>query len=116
MLVLFTETFEKLAKFVFKIYDYNKDGKINKEDIRIVLSYIPMNLKNKVSKTMVFEKGDFKDRVIQQEEMDSIIDVCFKNKSTMDEKEFINAIENIQSEIFIFVTYFIHKLIINIIH
>jgi len=56
LLVLFTETFEKLAKFIFKLYDYDKDGEINKEDIRIVLSYIPINTSGKYSKTMIYEK------------------------------------------------------------
>lgn len=58
LLTLFTETFENLAKFIFKLYDYDKDGKINKDDIRIVLSYIPINTMSKVNSksTMVYEK------------------------------------------------------------
>jgi len=56
LLVLFTETFENLAKFIFKLYDYDKDGEINKEDIRIVLSYIPINTRGKYSKTMIYGK------------------------------------------------------------
>jgi Ca2+-binding EF-hand superfamily protein len=56
LLILFTETFENLAKFIFKLYDYDKDGKINKEDIRIVLSYIPINTMTKFKSTMVYEK------------------------------------------------------------
>jgi len=32
---------------VFDIYDFDKDGYITSEDVRIILSYIPMlNLKN----------------------------------------------------------------------
>ncbi len=53
---LFTETFEKLCKFIFDLYDYDKNGYINKEDVRIVLTYIPLNtMKTVNSKTMRFE-------------------------------------------------------------
>ena len=110
LLTLFTETFEKLAKFIFKLYDYDKDGKINREDIRIVLSYIPINTVCKVSKAMAFDKGDFKDRVESQEEMDSIIEAVFEKKTYIDEKEFIYQIENVKSEFFIYVSITINKI------
>ena len=57
MTILFTETFDKLNKFIFELYDYDKNGKINREDVRIVLSYIPLNtIKGVNSKTMKYEK------------------------------------------------------------
>jgi Ca2+-binding EF-hand superfamily protein len=51
---LYTEGFETLTKFIFDFYDFDKDGKISKEDVRVVLSYIPLNTQN-MSK-MKFEK------------------------------------------------------------
>lgn len=55
--ILFTETFDKLNKFIFDLYDYDLNGIINKEDVRIVLSYIPINTRSNVNeKTMKFEK------------------------------------------------------------
>ena len=49
MTTLFTKDFEELVKFIFSFYDFDKDGKISKEDIRIVLSYIPLN-KSKIKR------------------------------------------------------------------
>jgi Ca2+-binding EF-hand superfamily protein len=54
MSTLYTAGFEILMKFIFDFYDFDKDGKISKEDVRIVLSYIPLNTQN-LSK-MKFEK------------------------------------------------------------
>jgi Ca2+-binding EF-hand superfamily protein len=42
MTVLFSESFDKLSTFIFNLYDFNKDGLISKEDIRVVLSYVPI--------------------------------------------------------------------------
>lgn len=55
MTSLFTESYDKLAPFIFKFYDFDKDGYITKEDIRIVLSYVPLNTKYKLNK-LKFEK------------------------------------------------------------
>ena len=38
MQTLFYEDYEKNTKFIFDFYDFNNDGKINKEDIRVILS------------------------------------------------------------------------------
>ena len=45
MKILFSrgESFNSLVKFIFKIYDFDHDGIINKEDVKIVLSYVPLN-------------------------------------------------------------------------
>jgi Ca2+-binding EF-hand superfamily protein len=41
---LYSGSFQKLINLVFEFYDFDKDGKISKEDIRIVLSYIPLKI------------------------------------------------------------------------
>ena len=43
MIILFYEDFEENSKFIFNFYDFDRDGKISKEDIRTVLSYITLN-------------------------------------------------------------------------
>ena len=37
---LFYDSFETSSKFIFNFYDFDKDGLIDKNDIRTVLSYI----------------------------------------------------------------------------
>ena len=41
MIILFYEDFEENSKFIFNYFD--RDGKISKEDIKTVLSYITLN-------------------------------------------------------------------------
>ena len=55
MTTLFSETFEKQIVFIFNLYDFDKDGLISKEDVRTVLSYVPLNSKSK-SEKLKFEK------------------------------------------------------------
>jgi hypothetical protein len=35
---LFTGNYKKLIKIIFSLYDFDKDGKVYREDIRIVFS------------------------------------------------------------------------------
>ena len=62
MNTLFSESFNSLANFIFKFYDFDRDGYITKEDVRVVLSYVPLQ-KKYTKGTMKFEQEDFKDRV-----------------------------------------------------
>ena len=55
---LFSDSSDKIEKFIFQLYDFDKDGLISKEDVRVVLSYIPLNVRSKVSSEfrLKFEK------------------------------------------------------------
>lgn len=46
MRTLLTENYDKTSKFIFDFYDFDRDGLITKEDIRIVLSYISLSVKS----------------------------------------------------------------------
>lgn len=46
MKTLLAENFDKTSKFIFDFYDFDKDGHITREDIRVVLSYVSLS-KNK---------------------------------------------------------------------
>ena len=65
MVTLFCEDFEKNSLFIFNLYDFDRDGKISKEDIRTILSYIPLNELN------------YEARVQSQEELFKILENCF---------------------------------------
>ena len=95
MLTLFTKDFDELVKFIFRFYDFDKDGKISKEDIRIVLSYVPLN-KNKNRNDSKFEE-----RVESQDELHKVLDSVFTKRETIDESEFIKIVENTNSDIFL---------------
>ena len=68
MITLFSGDFEKLLTLIFKFYDFNRDGTIDKEDIRRILSYIPLKTKPK-SLRLKFEKENFDDREESQNEI-----------------------------------------------
>lgn len=108
MTTLFTENFDNLVKFIFKFYDFDKDNQINKEDIRTVLSYIPLNTNNKYRKDkMKYEKEEFKDRMESQDELNHILSEVFAEQKTLDIKGFVNTIENKSSESFLYLIIFL---------
>lgn len=102
MLILFNDPFEKLIQFIFKFYDFDHDGFITREDVRVVLSYVPLQGKFKKYK-MRFEQNEYKDRVESQNELFDILNVSFGKKEKLNEEEFTHVIENVSSEIFIFI-------------
>ena len=107
MTILFSENFEKLAKFIFDFYDFDKDGEISKEDVRVVLSYIPLNIQKYSKEKLKFENEEFKDRVESQDELHLLLEKCFQKFEYLNETEFSNTIENISSDIFLFILIFL---------
>lgn len=41
---LFIYNFATISELIFQIFDFDEDGLISKEDIRIILSHIPMSV------------------------------------------------------------------------
>lgn len=108
MMTLFTENFNVLVTFIFNFYDFDKDGIITKEDMRTVLSYIPLNTNNKYRKDkMKFEKEDFKDRMESQDELKLILNKVFEKNDKIEIKEFLDIVENKCSEVFLFLIIFL---------
>ena len=108
MLKLFSQgsTFDLLAKFIFAFYDFDKDGKINKDDVRLVLSYVPIY--SDVSSSKSEKKQENYQHIAEsQGDLQSIIDVAFRDKEEMDFETFSNVIKNINSDIFIHILMFL---------
>ena len=112
MMSLFTKGFDELVKFVFKFYDFDRDGAISKEDIRIVLSYVPLNKerfkRKKCVSASVKQKEDFEVRMESQDELHNILESIFKDDTmTLNEKEFIKIVEDVNSDIFLYILIFL---------
>ena len=95
MLKLFSKgtSLKSLVKLIFKIYDLDKDGKISKEDVRFILSYIPIyNNDNQENYQYYLES---------QNQIKNLIKIIFKEKNEIDVNIFYEIIKNINSDIFV---------------
>ena len=113
MRTLFFEDYEKNSRFIFDFYDFDHDGKINQEDIRVVLSYITLTYSDSNSEIKIAEtnKISYKNRLSSQEELCDILNTCFTDKhiknSKIDFKDFKYIIENINSDIYLMIFLFL---------
>ena len=111
MKLLFYDSFENSSKFIFNFYDFDKDGLINKNDIRIVLSYINSNNSNNLNNENNDdnENKNFYVRTYTQDELSNLLDDSFKNfeNEQINYNEFIYLIENIGSDIYLLILLFL---------
>ena len=114
MRTLFYEDYEKNSRFIFDFYDFDNDGKISLEDIRVVLSYITltyMDAKNSEKKIVHGTNLSYKNRLTSQEELCDILNKCFSDSniksSTINYKQFKYIIENINSDIYLMIFLFL---------
>lgn len=119
---LYSSNFESLSKFIFDLYDFDKDGIISKEDIRVVLSYIPLRRVrskgdgDKPNSIKYVHKKEFNNIVESQEELNNLIDKCFVDENNkevtlhyMNYKRFFYVVQNISSEIVLYILIYLLK-------
>ena len=114
MRTLFYEDYEKNSRFIFDFYDFDNDGKISQEDIRVVLSYITltyMEPNNSEKKIIDGINISYKNRLTSQEELCDILSNCFNDShiktSIINYKQFKYIIENINSDIYLMIFLFL---------
>lgn len=104
MNTIFTDDYRKQTKFIFDLYDFDKDSLISKEDVRVVNSYIPLKTKRLLSEVKSkFVKENFCDRAESQEELHGLLERCFGINEQLDYAKFLKCIEEVSSDIFLFV-------------
>ncbi len=102
------ESFDSLAKSIFNLYDFNSTGIIKKDDVRVVLSYVPLSdSSSNVKENVELVKDKFEDRVESQEQLFHILNIAFKGKEKMNFEEYINVVKNANSDIFILLLMFL---------
>ena len=104
------ETFDSLAKFIFNFYDFRNCEKIKKEDVRVVLSYVPLqktDLDSIKEGNLEIVEENFQDRVESQEQLFNILNIAFKNKEELNFEEYTNVVKNVNSDIFILILMFL---------
>lgn len=50
MTILFSESYDRLVPFIFRLYDFDRDDYISREDIKTVISYVHINTKKNIPK------------------------------------------------------------------
>ena len=104
---LFCEDFDKTSKFIFDFYDYDNDGKITKEDIKTILSYITLG-ESPHSKSPM-KDITYKNRVNSQEDLSKILKKCFNNikGEYMTYDDFKKVVEEVNSDIYLMIYLFL---------
>ena len=104
------ETFDSLAKFIFDFYDFRSCEKIKKDDVRVVLSYVPLqktDINSIKEGNIEIVEENFQDRVESQEQLFHILNIAFKDKEEMDYEQYLQVIKNVNSDIFILILMFL---------
>ena len=108
---LYTGSFEETAKIIFNLLDFNKDGLINNDDVKIILSYLPLN--NEVSsnenKKEELVSKIFGEQMKSLEEIDEIVKETFKKyDGEINLEQFIETIKNNNSEVYLQILCFLY--------
>ena len=108
---LYTGSFEETAKIIFNLLDFNKDGLINNDDVKIILSYLPLN--NEVSsnenKKEELVSKIFGEQMKSLDEIDEIVKETFKKyDGEINLEQFIETIKNNNSEVYLQILCFLY--------
>ena len=94
LLNLYMGDFDSTLEIIFRMLDFDKDGYINKEDIKVILSYLPLKADN--------SEIEYKFQMQSLSEIDEIL----KN---INEAEFSKVIQNKQSDIYLQILCFLYQ-------
>ena len=94
---LYMGTFEETTKIIFNLFDFDKDGIIKKEDVKLILSYLPLTNINeenekKIENTIQILGFQMK----SLEEIDDIVNNTFKKYG--DKMKFVQFKETVQNK------------------
>ena len=114
MLDLFSNDFNITSKFIFDFYDFNNKGKISREEIRIVLSYVNLT---KREGCYYGNTQAFNDRIKSQEELNRMLNSIFcsngsssiRGNKYINYKQFINVIDNVSSDVYLLILLFLYE-------
>ena len=109
---LYTGSFEDTAKIIFNLLDFNKDGLINNDDAKIILSYLPLsdnNINDNENKKEELVSKIFGEQMKSLEEIAQIVKNTFNRyEGEINLEQFIESIKNNNSEVYLQILCFLY--------
>lgn len=104
MTILFSDSFTSLLAFTFTFYDFDNDNYITKEDIRLVLSYIPFDNMNDNTTISELDRT-----ILKQQTLFEMIEVALNDKERITLSEYEETVRSKCSDVFLLLIAFIIK-------
>ena len=98
--MLYFGSFEETAQVIFNLYDFDHDGKIFLDDVKTLLAFLPL----KGNKTKI----EYMYQLESLDELDEILKETFKNKQSLNFKEFQENIQ-LKSDIYLQIVCFLYQ-------
>ncbi len=105
MFSLFTASFSKLIVTMFKVYDFDNNGFVGREDLKAIFSHFP--ILNETTSSLYkfkFEKDEFEHRIESQMEIFKYSNSMFGSKDYINLDQYQEIVKNISSESFVYVS------------
>ena len=108
---LYMGTFQETTKTIFDLLDFDKDGIIKKEDVKIILSYLPLNdVSEEQEKTLESVKEVLGVQMKSLEEIDDIVSKTFKKyEDKMNFEQFKDTVQNKKSDVLLQIICFLYQ-------
>lgn len=105
---LYCSQIDEKMQIAFNIYDFDCDGKISAEDVRLVLNYIPMNFANNSDSEGLYQNIEGRDindteREQNQQNVANFVKLAFEHRPIFNLKEFIEFNTAVSSEMFLLI-------------
>ena len=108
---LYMGTFQETAKVIFDLLDFDKDGVIKKEDVKLALSYLPLNNVNEEKDKKLESLNEVLGFQMKSlEEIEDIVSKTFKkNEDKMKYDQFKDIVQNKKSDVFLQIILFLYQ-------
>ena len=108
---LYMGTFEETVKTIFDLLDFDKDGIIKKEDVKIILSYLPLNdVSDEQEKKLESVKEVLGVQMKSLDEIDDIVTKTFKKyEDKMNFEQFTDIVQNKKSDVLLQIICFLYQ-------
>ena len=108
---LYMGTFQETTRIIFNLLDFDKDGIIKKEDVKLTLSYLPLNNVNEENdKNIEYTNEILGFQMKSLEEIEDIVNNTFKKfEGKMKFEQFKDTVQNKNSDAFLQIIFFLYQ-------